>query len=424
MELNLTLVVFASNLHDGNSVSGSRETLYSYFKSRYSLKVVSAQEYEPIKGQEEFAIAFIATGGTEQLFLKHWQKISKPLVILSDSFHNSLAATLEISSWLSIKGIKHRHLNYPIDPSKKYMEELHEEISMLYNIQKAFKEITNTKVGLIGDASPWLISSDVDKYSLTSRFGVKFVDIPVVALEEKYKNIENYTGKYALNSDDSVKLIENFKKLTVGDRSSSDVTDAVKLYISIKQLVQENELNALSIKCFDLIHTCNTTACLALSVLNDRGLVSGCEGDIPTLWSMIIARSLLNKAVFMANPSSIDRGDNTVDFAHCTSPVSFSESYSLPSHYESKTGIGVSAKLILGKYTIFKCGGEKLDKFYIAHGEVIENTNVTERCRTQVKFRFKSEDEMDNFLNSHLGNHIILIPGKHKKEITSFFELY
>jgi L-fucose isomerase-like protein len=424
MELNLTLVVFASNLHDGNSVSGSRETLYSDFKSRYSLKVVSAQEYEPIKGQEEFAIAFIATGGTEQLFLNNWQKISKPLVILSDSFHNSLAATLEISSWLSNSGIKHKHLNFPIDPSKKYMEQLHEDISMLCNIQKAFKEITNTKIGLIGDASPWLISSDVDKYSLTSRFGAKFVDIPVSSLEEKYKNIDNYTGKYAINSDDSAKLIDSFSRLTVGDRSSKDVVDAVKMYIAIKQIVQENELNAISVKCFDLISSCNTTACLALSVLNDKGLVSGCEGDIPTLWSMIIARSLLNKAVFMANPSSIDRGDNTVDFAHCTTPVSFSESFNLPSHYESKSGIGVSAKLILGKYTIFKCGGEKLDKFFAAHGEVIENTNVTERCRTQVKFRFKSTEDMDNFLNSHLGNHIILIPGKHKKEITSFFELY
>ncbi|NTV19083.1 MAG: hypothetical protein HGA83_06615, partial [Bacteroidales bacterium] len=66
MELNLTLVVFASSIHDGLTVAASRENIYSEFKSRYALKVVSSQEYEPIKGQEELAIAFIATGGTEQ----------------------------------------------------------------------------------------------------------------------------------------------------------------------------------------------------------------------------------------------------------------------------------------------------------------------------------------------------------------------
>lgn len=424
MEPNLTLIVFASNLHDNNSVSKSREALYNDFKMRYSLKIVSAQEYEPIKGQEEFAIAFIATGGTEQIFLNNWQKISRPVVILSDSFHNSLAASLEISSWLNFRNIKHKHLNFPINPSDDYMKELHTEISTLYNIHKAFKEISNTKIGLIGDASPWLIASDVDKYSLSSRLGVMFIDIPISSLEERYQNISSYTGKYALNSDESLKLINDLTKLSAEDRTREDIVDAVKLYNVIKQIIQENEINSLSIKCFDIIGSCKTTACLALSLLNDNGLVSGCEGDIPTLWSMIISRSLLNKPVFMANPSSIDKMNNTVDFAHCTSPVSFAKSYTLPSHFESGIGIGVAAILSEGDYTLFKLGGESLDQMFCASGKIIENTSVKERCRTQVKFLFESNSDLDAFLKSHLGNHVVLIPGNHKKDLQAFFELY
>ena len=424
MEPNLTLVVFASTLHESNSVSGSRELLYSHFKSRYSLKIVSAQEYEPIKGQEEFAIAFIATGGTEQIFLSHWQKISRPLVILSDSFHNSLAATLEISSWLNSRKIKHKHLNFPIDPIDAYMENLYSEISILSNIHKAFKEISDTKIGLIGDASPWLIASDVDKYSLTSRLGVKFVNISISTLEEKFLNIDTYNGKYSLSSNESIKLIEDYSKVIAGGRTKEDVIEAVKMYNAIKQIVQDNELNALSIKCFDIIGTCNTTACLALSILNDKGLVSGCEGDIPTLWSMIIARSLLNKPVFMANPSSIDRITRSVDFAHCTSPLSFSEKFTLPSHFESGIGIGVAAELITGDYTLFKCGGESLDQMFCVSGKITQNTSVKERCRTQVRFKFESDDALECFLNSHLGNHMVLIPGNYSRELKAFYELY
>ncbi len=424
MEPNLTLVVFASTLHESTSVSGSRELLYSHFKKRYSLKIVSAQEYEPIKGQEEFAIAFIATGGTEQIFLNQWQKISRPLVILSDSFHNSLAATLEISSWLSLRKIKHKHLNFPIDPSEIYMENLHNEIAMLSNVHRAFKEISDTKIGLIGDASPWLIASDVDKYSLTSRLGVKFVDISISSLEEKFHNMGSYNGKYDLNSTESIKLIEEYSKVAVGGRTRDDIVEAVKMYNAIKQIVQDNELNALSIKCFDIIGTCNTTACLALSILNDKGLVSGCEGDIPTLWSMVIARSLLNKPVFMANPSSIDRLNRSIDFAHCTSPLSFANKYSLPSHYESGIGIGVAAELATGEYTLFKCGGESLDQMFCASGRITQNTTVKERCRTQVRFLFESDSDLESFMNSHLGNHMILIPGNFKKELKAFYELY
>ena len=424
MELNLTLVVFASSIHDGLSVSASREYLFSEFKSRYALKIVSSQEYEPIKGQEELAIAFIATGGTEQIFLNDWQKFTRPLVILSDSFHNSLAAALEISSWMSNSGVKHRHINFPISPSKKFLEDLHEEIALLYNIQRAFKEISNTRIGLIGDASPWLISSEVNKELITKKFGTKFIDIPSALLEDSYNTFSKYQGKYVMNSVESTMLLNNMTLHLENNRTQNDIFDAVKLYNSLKDLIQKNDINAISIRCFDIIETCKTTACLALSIFNDRGLVSGCEGDIPTLWSMIIARALLNKASFMANPSSIDRGDNTVDFSHCTAPLSMSETFSLPSHYESQTGIGITAKLALGKYTLFKCAGANLDKFIAIHGEVIQNTDVVERCRTQIKFRFKSSDDMDGFLNSHLGNHIILIQGKHKKEINRFFELY
>lgn len=60
---------------------------------------------------------------------------------------------------------------------------------------------------------------------------------------------------------------------------------------------------------------------------------------------------LLNKPVFMANPSSIDKNENTVDFAHCTSIGIFcKKSYTLPSHYESGIGIGVAAILSEGEY--------------------------------------------------------------------------
>lgn len=424
MELNLTLVVFASSLHDGHSVDASREALYSEFKSRFSLKIVSAQEYEPIKGQEELAIAFIATGGTEQIFLNNWQKFTRPLVILSDSFHNSMAASLEISSWMHNNGINHRHINFPLSPSKKFLEEMCEEINLLYNIQKAFKEISNTRIGLIGNQSPWLISSDVNRDTISNKYGVKFIDIPITLLENNFKTFSNYQGKYLMNSNESTKILNELTPLLDKSRSEDDLFEAVKLYNALKQLIQENDLNAISIKCFDIIGTLKTTSCLALSILNDRGLVSGCEGDIPTLWSMIIARALLNKPSFMANPSSIDRSDNTIDFAHCTAPVSLSDSFSLPSHYESRLGIGVSAKLVLGKYTLFKCGGPDLNKFYAVHGEIIQNTNVVERCRTQIKFRFKSSEDMDAFLNCHLGNHVILIQGKHKKDLAGFFELY
>jgi L-fucose isomerase-like protein len=394
----------------------TRDVLFSEMRSEYQVDFFDNESVLDFSKDDALVIAFIATGGVEEKFEKYYKKLSSPIVIMSDSFHNSLAASLEISSWLHNKGIKHKHINFPFAPSKKFLEGFHSDLSELYNIQKTSRKISESVVGLIGGESSWLISSKVDVKYIHSRYGTKFIPIPINKVEEYFRNENQLDPDIILLKS---KIIDKLEQ----NRSEKDVFEAIKLFSSLKKIINDYNLNALTIKCFDLLHSCNTTSCLALALLNDVDIVSGCEGDIPSLWSMLIAKNLCNSPSFMANPSSVQREDNTIDFAHCTAPLSLSKSYTLPSHFESGIGIGIAAQMPLGKYTIFKCGGEKLDKFYAFEGEIVQNTSVVERCRTQIKFRFKSDFEIDQFLTSHLGNHTIIIPGKHKKEIIDFFNL-
>lgn len=415
MDNKLKIVIFSSPLHDKESLMKTREQLFSELRSIYEVEIIDCSELEHLSSEDSMVVAFIATGGVEEKFSEKFLKLPKPYVILSDSFHNSLAASLEISSWLGNQDISHRHLNYPAEPSKKYLEELEVELIDLQKIQRAHHRLSKTNVGLIGGESSWLISSKVDIDFVSNRFGAKFIEIPISKLQDKF----DQERLSSINRS----LLETLSNRKDVDRCENDIIEALKLHNAITRLVEEYELNALTIKCFDLLSSCRTTSCLSLSLLNDAGIVSGCEGDIPSLWSMLIVKVLCDTSSFMANPSSIERGDRSIDMAHCTAPLSMSKSFSLPSHYESKIGIGVAAKFPLGKYTLFKCGGSNLEKYYAFEGEVIQNTSIVERCRTQVKFQFKSDQEIDEFLNCHLGNHSILIPGKHKKELNEFFKL-
>ena len=364
MDKNLKIVVFASSLHNSETLLVSRTELFNELRSVFNVEFVDCYNINNISIKDCMVIAFIATGGVEELFASHYKELPEPIVILSDSFHNSLAASMEISTWLNDNKVKHKHINFPLEPSKKFIENFIEEFSDLLKIQLTKTKLSNSVVGLIGGESSWLISSKVNLDSIKKRFGTEFIDIPISKLQNIYERetmsdtiTKEQLSKYTLYKD--------------GDRSDTDIKDALKLYNSFKILVTEYGLNALTVKCFDLINTCKTTSCLALSILNDNEIVSGCEGDIPSLWSMLIARILCNSASFMANPSSIDIGEKSVDFAHCTAPASMAKSFRLPSHYESRIGVGVAAQLPLGKYTIFKCGGQNLDKFYSFEGEVI-----------------------------------------------------
>lgn len=402
----LEIRTFASPLHDQSELFGSNREVLNLLKSKYDVRISDGQASEPPKPPY---VLFIGTGGTERQVLNVLDSLPRQPVVLSDSYHNSLAASLEISSRLHNEGIAHQHINYPVAPTEAYVERFIQELDELTHIQKAAAAIAEARVGLVGGESDWLISSAIDREAVEKSYGTMFIDLPISQIVELFGKAEENAAPNELAD-----------KLS-GDREPGELAKALKMYHVLNSLCKEHGLSAITVKCFDLLKPCDTTACLALSMLNDRGIVAGCEGDIPSLWSMLIAKRLCGTASFMANPSAIDRSSASVDFAHCTVPTSLAKAYTLPSHYESKMGIAVAASMNLENYTMFKCGGKNLDKFYAFEGELVQNTTVVERCRTQVRFRFNDETNVDKFLQSYLGNHTILIPGHHARMIERFF---
>ena len=56
---------------------------------------------------------------------------------------------------------------------------------------------------------------------------------------------------------------------------------AARLVPALKDVFRAHRLHAATLRCFSLIETLRTSGCLALSRLNDEGLICGCEGDMP-----------------------------------------------------------------------------------------------------------------------------------------------
>lgn len=417
MEKTLNVILLSSDLINIQPLSDTSRESLNLLRSLYNVNFISEQYIDKVSVLNNFTVVFIESGGSEEKFLQILNKLPKLVVIISDSYHNSLPAALEISSWLYNNKTMFKHLNIPAKPSTKYLNEIKEELTYLETIQCGLNRISSYNIALIGDESPWLISSKVNEEKIQKLYGVKFTEI------ETQEIVTLFNGEHAADND-SLHLIEQLSEHKE-DSNISDysIHEAVRLYNVLKKICKEQSINALTIKCFDFIDTCHTTACLALALLNDSGIVSGCEGDIPALWSMIIAKEICASSSFMANPSSIERTDKSVDFAHCTAPFSIGDSFSLTTHYESNIGVGITVNIALGKFTLFKCSGDALDKFYLFKGDVVQNTAVQERCRTQVKFIFKEKEHLDSFLKSHLGNHAVLIPGKHIGILTCYIKL-
>ena len=413
--MKIDLIIFSSPLHSQESIIDTRKPLFSALEMAGELKITEPENFENSSNSDDrMVICFIATGGTEEQFLKVAHKLPSPVLILSDGYHNSLAASFEIVTWLKKRDLRHKFINVPLsfenldivsefDNAAEYCSEVKSQDTMSTDLQSIYDNpavqdtLYKSRVGLIGGASSWLISSGIDKDYVTDKHGVTFIDIDIKEVIHNYNSL--------LDSD-----IPDYG--ITANSKDPEVRKALKMTKVLENICTKYSLTALTIKCFDLLNSSKTTSCLALGILNDRGIVSGCEGDIPALWTMIIGKALHNSSTFMSNPSSASKKELSIDFAHCTIPLSLVKSYTLPTHFESNIGIGVAGLLPICEYSVMKIGGERLDQLYKIDGFICENTNILQRCRTQIKFKFSSQSDYNAFFANRLGNHVVIIPRK------------
>ena len=456
MQINLSLI--SSSLHNITELSQKRMEVIEALKALGDVSIFKNSSpascgIESATG-EIVNVAYILTGGTESLFIKLFGENCSRLgniTIISDAYHNSLAASQEICTWLYNNGVQHRHIHIPLHSPDATLNRLPTLLCAVSpapqrcecnagvaatSTEAASTEAAGAKaagaeaasdeaatadalvkalggctIGLIGEASPWLIASGIDKEALSERCGVSFREISIGTLADKYLGYRELWKNHTLSAGARAELDEvlcRFSCSLEGDRTAEDLSDAAIMYLALASICKEEHLDAVTVKCFDLLSSCKTTACLALALLNDNGKIAGCEGDIPSICTMLAVYKALGRPSFMANPASIDSDNLSIDFAHCTIPTVMVESCTLPSHFESGIGIGINGEVPLGNYTLCKLSGKTLERSLICNGRLVKGEYLSNRCRTQVRFIFESKAEFDAFSKARVGNHIIL----------------
>lgn len=380
--------------------------LLAEMEKYFTLHLVDYHEMDTLK-PDDFCLIFIATGGVEQLIIQHFEHLPRPTLLLADGMQNSLAAALEVSAWLRVRGMKCEILHGEAT-------EIIKRIFVVYANFKAQRHLTGARIGVIGTPAPWLIASKVDYLLSKQRWGIDFVDIPIEKVYSYFSQItDDEVGEACANLA--------AQALACREATPEDMLKAMRLYQAIRRTAQEEKLNALTLSCFRLPEEIRTTGCLALSLLNDDGIPAGCEGDLQSIFTMLAAQAVTGRESFMANPSLINTDTNEVVFAHCTIGLKLTERFLLRNHFETQTGIAIQGLTTANAdVTLVKCGGECLDEYYLATGTVTENTNYLNLCRTQLRVRLHSPARY--FLKNPLGNHHILLPGNYAQGMEDFFQ--
>ena len=340
------------------------------------------------------------------MVIQQFEHLPRPAIILADGMQNSLAASMEIATWLRRRGMRFEILHGEVPSIIK-------RIRILVNNFKTQRSLYGKRIGVIGSPAPWLVASNVDYLLAKRRWGIDYIDIPLERVYEHFVHIkENEVGA-------SCAAVAS-QALACREATPEDLIKAMRLYRALRMVCQDENLDAMTLSCFKLIDMFDTTGCMALSLLNDDGIVAGCEGDLQSIFTMLAIRTLTGKESFMANPSLINAANNQIVLAHCTIGLHQTDRYIIRNHFESERGIAIQGIVPTGEVTIVKCGSESLDEYYLSTGSIIENTNYVNLCRTQVRVHLNSSVEY--FTKNPLGNHHILIQGNEELALNEFLQ--
>ena len=368
--MNIAIYTITSELHDAKSIDATTRAFLESLDITYDMRGNDFSDY----GSHALDLIYIRTGGTEGIFkplLPQLQQQSKrPFYLLTSGKSNSLAASMEILSYLNQQGIT----GEIIHGSTTYIRQ---RIKVLEQAGEARSKMKGCRLGLIGEPSDWLISSRFDRTIVKERLGIELVYIPMKELLE----------------------MPNVKKI----------------YEALKALLEKYQLQGFTLRCFDLLTTIRDTGCMALAKLNAEGIVAGCEGDVPAMLSMKIIQALTGVSGFQANPATIDPEKGEILFAHCTIPLNMVERYELDTHFESGIGVGIRGYMKEGPVTIFKVAGD-MSRHFIAEGTLVRNQAKPDLCRTQQVIELDDKGQTRYFLTQPIGNHHIIVPG-HLKEL-------
>ncbi len=352
----------------------------------------------------DMVFVFVKTGGTEEKFKKSYPYLPSPVLLVSTPLHNSLAASMEILSWIQSNGGIGRILHGP--PEKIVFE-----MRQWLNVEYAKKRIKEGELGVIGAPSDWLIDSGVDIQTIENNWGLKIHGIDIRSLIDSAESVAAEKAAETIAQKDS-----SAGKTSISD---DDLSQTAKVYCAMKDIIEVNGLSAITLRCFDLLDTIKTTGCLALSWLNNEGIIAGCEGDIPSVFTMMVAYYLTGEYPFMANLYTINTETNELLFAHCTVPTRNLDSYTYNTHFESGIGVGIKGEFPHQKATIVKIGGKNLTEYVIKTGKIIENKNSPFACRTQILVRLDGDSSY--FLNNPIANHHIILLGDHSAILEKLF---
>ncbi|MDR0362075.1 MAG: hypothetical protein LBJ46_05245 [Planctomycetota bacterium] len=199
------------------------------------------------------------------------------------------------------------------------------------NAAHVMRAIRNKKIATIGGKCMMMYQTQVNEFSWKRTFGVDFPQYDTVQVFAEMKNISDAEA-------DAV--AEEFKKRfdrivwkyePTGEHIGDDVfRSQARMFLAFKRLKEMYDVEVFANKCMpemaSEVYGYKYAGCIATCLLNEAGILTACEADLPAALSMLLLSRLSKQKVFFADIAKLSRDKRRITFFNCgTAPVSLAD---------------------------------------------------------------------------------------------------
>ncbi len=269
------------------------------------------------------------------------------------------------------------------------------------------RDLRQLRIAFIGGHAPGFDDLAVDKLALRRALGVEIVDVGLQTIVARAKkNLASLSDLPPLPFDDISEITAQQQRLYTA------------LLKALVDFADENKFGALTLKCWgELVEQYGIAGCGVVSVLNDRGIYTGCEGDIMGTLTMLIARRLTSTHPFLTDFVAVDRDTNTGLMWHggCA-PVGLADPQQkkfLFSHFAGGKGITSGFPLKPGRVTLLRLGDDGRNLRMLATtGTALETEMQIRGTLSRVKFDRDGMTFLNEILDNGWEHHLVMAYGE------------
>lgn len=279
------------------------------------------------------------------------------------------------------------------------------------------RDLRSLRIASIGGHAPGFDDLAVDKLALRRALGVEVVDVGLQTLVARAQAVAP-ARTHAASAD----VLKQFDDVVEISARQGDLFAA--LVLALDEFARENKFGALTLKCWgDLVEAYGIAGCGVVSILNDRGVYIGCEGDVMGTISALIARRLTGTHPFLTDFVAVDAATNTGLLWHggCA-PVGLARGAKhLFSHFAGGKGVTAGFALAPGRVTLLRLGDDGRNLRMLATtATALETEMVVRGTLARVEFAGDGSAFLDEILSNGWEHHLVMAYGEIVPELEMF----